>query len=105
MTTVWKEWNGPKVKGEMARKAARQLNDLAQDGVAHVQLNSPRNTGFMANTMEQTHEATEKDLSAAWGNITADYTLWVEIGARGRAGVYMLRRSLDHVSSLWRQKR
>ncbi len=36
-------------------------------------------------------------VSERWGSFDVNYALWVEIGSKGRPGVYMLTRSADAV--------
>lgn len=95
---VWKSWRGNEVLKSAQQAAANELNAAASDGVTVVQRISPRDTGFMANTMEQIDEATVDNKTASWGNVTAEYTFWVEIGARGRPGRHMLMQSLQEIS-------
>lgn len=89
--TATLKWNGPAIAKAQLAKVAKALNDTAADAVTAAQILAPRDTGFMANTIELVQPATASQLRAIWGNVTADYTLWVEIGARGRAGRYFLR--------------
>lgn len=97
MSFVWKSWHGNEVADKARDRVADVLNEVAADGVTHAQSHAPRDTGFLANTIEVTKEATKSKLSVEWGNITALYTLWQEIGSRGRSGKYFLRGSLDAV--------
>lgn len=99
ITFTWKSWNGNAVKQKVRAKIAEGLNEAAADGVTLAQEAAPRDTGFMANTIEQIDRATPAVLSASWGNMTATYTLWQEIGSQGRPGRYFLRNSLMKVQS------
>lgn len=91
-------WRDKEYTRNLENKLVPKLNRAAIIGVQFVQVVSPRDTGFMANTMTVIKQATVNDLSVVWGNQTANYTLWVEIGAQGRPGVHMLRRSLEPAS-------
>lgn len=91
VTVSLKSWYGEKVKGQLRDGVAGALNETAAEAVQVAQSRAPRDTGFMANTIEIVEAATSGKLSVTWGNITADYTLWQEIGARGRGGRYFLR--------------
>lgn len=93
--TVALTWHGPAVAGRLRSKVAGALNATAQDAVAVAQSVAPRDTGFMANTIEVVDEANSGKLEVTWGNITADYTLWQEIGARGRSGRFFLKQGAD----------
>lgn len=98
MTTVVKitEWNAGKVLAKNRQEMASRLNEAGAVGVSYAQMKAPRDTGFMANTIEVVERASEKDLRVRWGNVTALYTLWQEIGSQGRPGRYFLRQSLDY---------
>ena len=89
--TATLDWRGKAVLIEAKKKVARALNDTGADAVTAAQVLAPRLTGFMANTIEIVKYATENELRCVWGNVTADYTLWQEIGSQGRAGRYFLR--------------
>lgn len=97
-TVRWTSWNGDAVAARVRQEVAAALNETAADGVTIVQAIAPRDTGFMANTMEQLDHATPQSLRVSWGNITAAYTIWQEIGSQGRPGRYFLRRSLQEAS-------
>lgn len=97
MTTVTlRNWQPEKVKAANIETAALWLNNAGLIGVTRAQLNAPRDTGFMANTITILHRARPGAMFVAWGNITALYTLWQEIGARGKPGKYFLRQSLQY---------
>lgn len=89
--TATLKWHGKTMIKAQQAKIARALNDTAADAVTAAQMLAPRDTGFMANTIEIVEPATSSRLRAVWGNVTADYTLWQEIGSQGRAGRYFLR--------------
>lgn len=88
-------WRAEAVIKGTREEMSRRLNKAGAVGVTAAQAIAPRDTGFMANTMEVVHRATPAELFVTYGNITADYTLWQEIGSQGRPGRYFLRRSLD----------
>lgn len=99
MTTVKIVSWTPAAPQKMARtEMARRMNEAAAIGVTRAQMLAPRDTGFMANTIEVVQRASAAQLTVRWGNITALYTLWQEIGARGRPGRYFLRQSLDYAA-------
>lgn len=99
MTTVKiVRWEPGKVTQMARSEMAGRMNAAAAIGVTRAQALAPRDTGFMANTIEVVKRATPADLNVQWGNITALYTLWQEIGARGRPGRYFLRQSLDYAA-------
>ena len=88
-------WRGEAVQQQVLQRVANALNETAADAVAVAQQKAPRDTGFMANTNEVVKEATPTNLGVTWGNVTAEYTLWQEIGSRGRPGRYFLRAGAD----------
>lgn len=95
-TITLKDWNPSGVIKGTRQEAAKRLNEAAAIGVTVAMARAPRDTGFMASTIEITKRATaEGRLSVAFGNITALYTLWQEIGSQGRPGRYFLRAGLD----------
>lgn len=96
---TWRPWEGQQVLEAMRRKGAGALNEAAADGVTFIQMRWPRDTGFSANTMEVTKQATPSSMTAEWGNITADYVVWIEIGARGRPGRYIMAKSLEEMAA------
>lgn len=91
-------WAPDKIKAKSREEFARWLNEAGAIGVTRAQVLAPRDTGFMASTIEVVHRATAARLSVVWGNITADYTIWQEIGSQGRPGRYFLRQSLEYAS-------
>ncbi len=96
VTVKLSKWNGGKILGEARTSAARALNATAADAVAIAQAAAPRDTGFMANTIEIVEPATAKGfLRVTWGNVTAPYTIWQEIGSQGRPGRYFLRKGTE----------
>lgn len=94
-TVTLKNWAPEKIKAKSREEFADWLNRAGAVGVTVAMARAPRDTGFMANTMEVVHRATAQALFVAWGNITADYTIWQEIGSQGRPGRYFLRQSLQ----------
>lgn len=103
-TVTLQGWRPGTVVNLAMAASAKVLNETAYDAVAWVQSQWPRDTGFSANTMEVVEEASEGKPSVIWGNITADYAIWIEIGARGRPGRYILRQSLERAVPLLREK-
>ena len=92
------EWNQERQLQHFRGEMAKRLNKAGAFGLMVVQQIAPRDTGFMANTMEIIHDATAGELYVSWGNVTATYTIWQEIGSRGRPGRYFLRTSLQRAS-------
>lgn len=95
MTVELRDWREAAVKAAARNAIASALTETATEAVTIAQANAPRDTGFMANTIEVVDRAQPGKLSVTWGNITADYTLWQEIGSQGRAGRYFLRGAAE----------
>lgn len=104
VTVTWKPWLGDAAKTAVKAAVANALNDVAADAVRYVQERWPRDTGFSANTMEVIEQATSRKVSVKWGNVTAPYVIWIEIGARGRPGRHILRSSLQEASGWVRNR-
>lgn len=91
------DWRGPQV-AERVRQAAKDgVDQTMAAAVTVAQDRAPRDTGFMANTIETVQSAREEGdrIRGRWGNVTADYTIFQEVGARGRPGRYFLRGGAD----------
>lgn len=52
----------------------------------------PIDTGFSRNAI---HVVFEDDGLSAWIIAAADYSIWIEIGARNRPGLYLMTRSFE----------
>lgn len=88
-------WFGDEITTQTREAVANALNSTAQDAVNVAAMRAPRATGFMAGTIQVIDKASATKLEVTWGNITANYTLWQEIGSRGRPGRYFLRAGAD----------
>jgi len=90
-------WRGDDVVADVERATRLALTETAAACVAVAQVNAPVDTGFMKNTLEhgEVREVAVGTYSIQWGNSTADYTLWQEIGSNGRPGRYFLRGAAD----------
>ncbi len=97
-TIYWSKWTPEAVTKMAGTEMATRLNAAAAIGVTVAQARAPRDTGFMANTIEVIKRASPAELAVEYGNITALYTLWQEIGARGKPGKYFLRQSLEQAT-------
>lgn len=89
-------WRGKQVNKRVETAARTGLNLTGVACVFIAQQVAPRDTGFMANTIEFEPAKQEgNELVVYWGNWTANYTLWQEIGSNGRPGRYFLRQARD----------
>lgn len=90
------DWKGNNIKGRKDQAVKDGIDMTTAAAVTVAQSLAPRDTGFMANTIEFQNAKKEGNrIVGRWGNWTALYTLWQEIGSRGRPGRYFLRRAAD----------
>lgn len=91
------DWKGAAVLAAYDVAARKGVDETMSECVLAAQVAAPRRTGAMANNIKIVARAKVrgKTVSGFWGNDTQDYTIWVEIGARGRPGRYFLRRARD----------
>lgn len=89
-------WNGPAIVARAQKAAQEAIDETTNAAVLASQQMAPRDTGFMASTIEAEQAVVESGRTVGrWGNWTALYTLWQEIGSQGRPGRYFLRRAAD----------
>lgn len=89
-------WHGPDVAARTRRSAAIGIDQTTAAATLRASERAPRDTGFMAGTMEWWPAAVIKGVvTGLWGNVRADYTLWQEIGSQGRPGRYFMRMAAD----------
>jgi hypothetical protein len=89
-------WHGDRIASDTRKATQQGIDETTQAAVLMAQEMAPRDTGFMASTIEAQPAVVESGrVVGRWGNWTALYTLWQEIGARGRTGRYFLRRAAD----------
>lgn len=91
------QWLGEAVKAAVNKAAKEAIDETMSEAVLAAQIKAPRRTGAMANNIRIIQRAKRESsiTHGFWGNDTQDYTIWVEIGARGRPGRYFLRSSAD----------
>lgn len=93
------EWRGPQVKGAMERAIPKAMDDTTAAASIRAKQNHPgwRNrTGIAEGSIrgEPARRAPEGWL-ALFGSFGVDYFIWLEIGARGRAGDHTIGRAAD----------
>lgn len=89
-------WNGPAIARQMREAQRHGIDETLQTAVLQAADIAPYDTGFMASTIEAQPAVEEGNrIVGRWGNWAALYTLWQEIGSRGRPGRYFLRRTAD----------
>lgn len=96
MAGVKLDWRGDALKARMRQAAADGIDETTAACVLLAQERAPRDTGFMANTIESEPAAPEGSaIIGRFGNWTADYSLWVEVGTRRMAARPFLRPAAD----------
>lgn len=93
---ILKTWRAPHiVKATKAASLAGATETVAA-ATLRAQVLAPRDTGFMANTIQfEPAEAVASGVSAMFGNWTAEYTLWNEIGTSRMPARPFLRPAAD----------
>lgn len=86
------EWYGDRVAAKVVRAASGAMATVVDGAVDEARANTPVDTGAAQASLGREEQA---GLEAKWG-YHVPYGIWIEIGSRGRAGVYALRRAADH---------
>ena len=89
-------WNGKKIARKYLVAARRGVDMTTAACVAPAKVLTPVITGTAQGSI-QFRPAIISGLFAEgrWGSFSVDYFIWLEIGARGRPGHFMLRQSAD----------
>ena len=90
------KWRGKKVEQRIARASMTAINVTMAACVIHAKGNTPVLTGTAQGSIQLRPAVTEgRRIVGRWGSYNVDYFIWLEIGARGRPGHFMLRRAAD----------
>jgi hypothetical protein len=84
------EWRGDLIADLVERAAAEATRETVDDAVEGARADTPVETGRARDSIRRENEG----LSISWG-YHIRYGIWIEIGARGRAGVHAMRRNAD----------
>lgn len=96
MASMRVTWKGDALVKRLQSAAREAIDETTAACVLAAADLAPRDTGHMANTLTFEPAVEQRGRWVGqWGNWVALYTLWVEVGARGRAGRYFLRRAAD----------
>ncbi len=89
-------WNGKQVERRVLVASRRGIDKTLASCIAPAKRETPRITGTAQGSI-QFRPAVIKGRGAEgiWGSFQVIYFIWLEIGARGRAGHQMLRRAAD----------
>jgi hypothetical protein len=92
-------WKGPNVQRDLDRAIEGAMNDTTAAAAIQAKRNHSgwRNvTGTAEGSIRgQPARKSGRGWSALFGSFDVDYFIWLEIGARGRAGDRTLRRAAD----------
>lgn len=89
-------WEGNKLAKKVDRAAAAAVNAVNEEAAAKASEYSPVDTGRLRDSMRAVPAYKE---GGRWvgifGSFGTSYAIYVEGGARGRKGVFMIRRAAD----------
>lgn len=86
------DWYGDRVAQRVEARAAGAMAETVDAAVGEAKANTPVDTGAARDSVY--HEGAG-GLLITWGYHVA-HGFFVEVGARGKAGVHALRRAADH---------
>jgi hypothetical protein len=88
MTLTWK---GDAIVAAVERDAAAATVETVDDAVLEARGHTPVETGLARDSLTRENDG----LAVRWG-YHVSYGIWIEVGARGKAGIHALRRAADH---------
>ena len=89
-------WRGKQVIARVERAAILGIEETTEAAVSVAKPDTPVDTGFLRGSEHAVPARREGNrIVGRWGAFGVAYAIWVEIGARGRAGVHMFRRAAD----------
>jgi len=90
------DWRGDEVARAMHQAEEAAVEATLDEAVELARQDAPVRTGELRDGIQRfgAVEGADEGAAGAWGG-SAPHTLFVEIGARGRSGVHMLRRAAD----------
>lgn len=91
-------WDGDKLKRRMDAAARAAMDETNEEAAAVASGYSPVDTGRLRDSMTYQPAVKRGGLwMGSFGSEGVDYALYVEVGVRGRAGVFMVRRAADQI--------
>ena len=97
------KWYGDQVLAnvrEAARKAIDETTALASDEAQGIAGREAYKTGaYQGSIFPEPAEINGNVVTGLWGSHDIKYAIWLEIGARGRPGLNILRRSQDRFAT------
>ena len=100
MPETWDvNWKGPEVQRTWFEAARKGIDDTMAKCIEDAQPNTPYDTGNLRRSekIQQLAHRERETVVGLWGVTAedADYAIFIEVGARGRPGVNMLRNAAD----------
>ena len=90
------EWHGDKIGGKFKVASRKAIDVVTALCVVPAKAATPVITGTaQGSIMARPAEIIGKRVRGFWGSFDVNYFIWLEIGARGRSGIHMLRRAAD----------
>lgn len=84
------EWHGDRIRDRISNAADGAVEETVNEAVGEAAIHTPVETGRARDSL-----AVEMENGRATWGYHVRYGIWIEIGARGRAGVHALRRAAD----------
>lgn len=89
-------WEGDGIHKRTAEASRRGIDQTMAEAVTAAKGLTPVVTGTAQGSIQLRPARIERHrVAGRWGSFDVNYFIWLEIGARGRAGIHMLRRSAD----------
>ena len=90
------KYNADKIIGKMDRAAMWAIDTTLALCVAPAKRETPVVTGTAQGSIQmRPSKRIGNFIVGIWGSFDVNYFIWLEIGARGRTGIHMLRRAAD----------
>ncbi len=89
-------WKGDQVSKRVLDASRRGVDVTTAACIAPAKSRTPVITGTAQGSIQfRPATVNRRGATGRWGSFMVIYFIWLEIGARGRAGDFMLRRSAD----------
>ena len=89
-------WNGKEIERKLLTASRRGIDVTLASCIAPAKRNTPVVTGTAQGSIQfRPAVIRRRGAEGLWGSFQVDYFIWLEIGARGRSGHFMLRQSAD----------
>ena len=90
------KWEGDKIPARVAVAARKAIDETLALCIAPAKAETPVVTGTAQGSIQMRLAKIIGNLvTGQWGSFDVNYFIWLEIGARGRTGIHMLRRAAD----------